>query len=156
MELLDVGRFAYTDRFVLGQIKHPKLLDSIYTLERPWIVNPAGPGGLPEKSCIPDGLYDLIPHTGPKFVNVFAMQNPELGVYVDALPDGQQWGRTSCLVHPANRVSELLGCTAVGLRWTIIDDEVRVLESRAALEILRTLVGPGDHRIRFRAAGGTE
>jgi len=44
-------RFAYTPERTLGQIVVGSL--TLATIERSWIPNPAGPGGMPRESCVP-------------------------------------------------------------------------------------------------------
>ena len=79
---------------------------SFYTLEPP--------SGLKKHGPIPAGTYQLVPHYGVKWRNVFALVNPKLGV-THFIPSSHPNPRTAILIHPANFGSELKGCIAVGL-----------------------------------------
>ncbi|HEG4440073.1 DUF5675 family protein [Vibrio gazogenes] len=92
-------------------------------IERPWKNNAPG------ISCIPEGTYDLIPHNSPKFGSCYALEAPELGVTI--------FGpslRTHILIHPANRVSELEGCIALGSDFGVVSNEWAVVSSRNAID----------------------
>lgn len=66
------------------------------TLERPWLNNQ------PQVSCIPEGAYDIVIEFSPHF----SRRMPHL------LNVPQ---RSGILIHPANWVSQLQGCIAVGM-----------------------------------------
>jgi hypothetical protein len=83
------------------------------TLELPWIPNPAAPGGEPDVSCVPAGLYRLVTHDTPAHPKTFALVNPDLGVIHEPDPAYPSY-RTACLIHIANRVRDLEGCIGVG------------------------------------------
>ena len=88
------------------------------TIEQPWVPNPSGAlGGLPFKSCVPDGMYRMTPHVSKSKGNVFIFWNPENGVWKfpqDHLETGDD-GRDVCYMHSANWASQLEGCIAPGL-----------------------------------------
>jgi hypothetical protein len=90
------------------------LPDSIlYTLELPWLEEPGFPGGAPDRSCVPDGLYQLALHDTAKHPKTFALVNRDLGVIHE--PDSTfPHARVACLIHAANFVSDLEGCIGVG------------------------------------------
>jgi hypothetical protein len=109
----------------------------IFTLERPWV--PASPFaaddfivcGRKGVSCVPPGLYRLVPHNTEAHPHTVALVNPDLWVYHldDDVPSHQRgYARTAVLIHPANYVAELRGCIAPG--WA--RDGNTVLESRRA------------------------
>lgn len=151
---LELVRWAYLDDMTLGRLKTPEF--ELATLERPWAWNPAGPGGEPGASCVPDGRYRLLPHDSEEHRGVYALENAELGVYLASRPGGQAWGRTEILIHVANRVRELLGCIAVGLKHGRLAGERAVLSSAEAMERLAALLGRvGEHRLTIRATRGT-
>lgn len=107
------------------------------TLERPWIPGP--PGGAKGVSCIPAGTYKLVRHDTEAHPRTFAMVNGELSVYHYELPPGKQ-GRTACLIHVANWVSELRGCIALGMERALNGDAWMLKQSRIAIERFYTLV----------------
>lgn len=158
---LELVRFAYTAQSTLGWL-HVADLDPIAVLEEAWIESHAGPGGqrrergLPE-SCVPDGEYRLLPHTGAKFTDVFVLVNPDLGVYryPDDIPRGQTWGRSAILIHQGNSLADSSGCLLVGLRHGAEAGKPFVYESRRALDALRTVLGSDEHQLLIRPSMGT-
>lgn len=158
---LTLVRHAYLGTATLGYLYAGHL--KLPTLEEPWTPDPDGPGGQrrqpgkPE-SCIPDGSYVLRPHVSPRFQQgVWALINHDLGVYYQPgdIPDGQLWGRSAILIHAANRTADILGCVAVGMRYQILDNEHVVLESRAAIDQLRGVLGREAHSLVIRPIAGT-
>lgn len=150
-----IARHLYgTDR-TEGRILLPDHGLILPTIERPWIPNPAGPGGLPHKSCVPDGYFRLVPHDSPRFPNTYALVNETLGVYHLALPRGITYGRVACLIHIANLVAELEGCIAPGLTRGILKGAPAVLSSAAAMAKLRAILGRGENYVEIRPTAGT-
>lgn len=159
--ILTLVRWAYASAFTLGTLRGSGL--TLATLELPWIADPdsrAGLAGEPFKSCVPDGEYALVPHSSPKYPMpdrwVFALTNPELGVYYDdhEIPEGQQFGRSKVLIHTANYVTQLLGCIALG-RKHVFSGEPAVQDSGAAVRMLRATLGRGTHKLIIRPVQGT-
>jgi hypothetical protein len=109
---------------------------TLQTIERPWIPNPEGPGGLPKKSCVPVGTYTLEHHNGTDFKDVWALVNHELGVYHWTKPEGQTWGRTAILIHAGNYVENVIGCIAPGMTG----GDTYVSESRDAVQLIRSIL----------------
>lgn len=160
MKLLLV-RHAYGSDATLGRLHFGE--HSLFTLEEPWSHDPDGPGGQKREpgkaeSCVPDGEYLLHPHTGTTFKNVWCLVNVTLGVYRNAgdIPAGQKWGRSSILIHAGNTTDDILGCVVVGLRFARMGGKPAVLESRAALDQLRTALGAGQHNLEIRPTLGTK
>lgn len=152
---LTLTRYAYLPTVTLGRLRAGSLV--LFTLERPWIANPDGPGGKPRESCVPDGGYTVRPHDSEKFPGTYALTNGSLGVYYQQRPDGQTWGRTAILIHAGNRVADVIGCIAVGRSYRLLEGTHAVLDSRRALEELRELLGRDDvHSLTIRPTGGTE
>lgn len=115
----------------------------LVTLERPWI--PDAPGGTPNVSCVPAGVYQLVRHTRPKSGDkVLALVNAGLGVYY--MPDDrpQKVGRWGILFHAATYVSHLEGCIAPGFRHAHNEKGAYVTESGAAMELIMRYVGDDD------------
>lgn len=107
------------------------------TLERPWI--PGSIGGTKGVSCVPTGLYRLVKHDTEAHPRSFALVNEDLGVYHYELPPGKQ-GRTACLIHIANWVSELRGCIALGMERTLNGDTWMLKQSKVAIDKFYALV----------------
>lgn len=145
-----LARFAYLESCTLGWLTFGEL--SVATIERPWIANPLGRGGKLFASCVPDGTYRLIPHSG-RFRNVYALVNEDIGVYYQHRPAGQPWGRTAILIHEANRASEVVGCIGVGLRHV---GTQAVVDSRLALDKLRAVLGREEHMLTIEPRGTQE
>lgn len=99
---------------------------TLYTLELPWVPD-AYPGGTPNESCVPAGVYQLVLHDTPAHPKSFALVNPALGVIHEPDPMYPN-ARVACLIHVANYVSDLQGCIGVGL----MAGECMVNMSRAA------------------------
>ena len=147
-------RFAYLDTCTLGWLEHAG--SKFATIERPWLPSATGPGGTSRISCIPDGEYHVEPFSGLRFVDVFRLSNPALGIYPDAIPAGQGWGRTSILIHPGNSVEDVVGCIAIGRQHVVLGNAHRVVDSRNALADLRDALAasPAD-TLTIRPFGGT-
>jgi hypothetical protein len=73
------------------------------TVELAWADN------APDKSCVPEGTYDLIPYNSPTHGPTWYLQNSDLGV------GGAGAARSFCELHAANFARQLLGCIAAGL-----------------------------------------
>lgn len=144
-------RFAYTPERTLGQIVVGSL--TLATIERPWIPNPAGPGGMPRESCVPEGTYAVRPHDGGAFQRVWALVNPELGVWYQPgqIPKGQRWGRSAILIHAGNLVRDVVGCIAVGRQHGAIKGEPAVILSQLAIGDMRRVLGRDAHTLVIRS-----
>lgn len=92
------------------------VLDSavIYSLELPWVPEDGFPGGFPDRSCVPAGLYDLALHDTAKHPKTFALVNRSLGVIHEPDPAFPN-ARVACLIHVANTVADLEGCIGIGI-----------------------------------------
>jgi hypothetical protein len=147
-------RFAYTKTATLGLMRFGDL--QLATIERPWIENPAGPGGMPRQSCVPDGTYTIAPHNTVHFPDTFILSNNVLGVWTDPnlIPSGQPWGRSAILIHVGNVVTDVIGCVAVGEKH--VPDRPQVVNSRNSLDKLRAVLGKDLHRLTIRPIAGTQ
>jgi hypothetical protein len=87
---------------------------TLYTLERTWAPDASFPGGEPDVSCVPAGVYELALHDTPKHPQCFALVNPALGVIHEPDPAYPN-ARVACLLHVANYPSQLEGCIGVGM-----------------------------------------
>lgn len=121
------------------------------SMERPWIENPKGFGGMPRQSCVPPGTYAVRPHHSHNFPLTYAIISPENGVYYQPgdIPDGQKWGRSAILIHVGNFVRNVIGCIAVGKEHGILAGEPAVLRSVAAMRELDKLLNRGTHTLEI-------
>lgn len=122
------------------------------TIERPWLVNSAGPGGIPRKSCVPVGVYQVEPWHSANFPETYILTNPDLGVYRQPgdIPKGQTWGRAAILVHVANRVRDVIGCVGVGMEHGQLGGEPAVLRSVLAMRELNKILNRGSHTLEIQ------
>lgn len=113
----------------------------VYSIEDPWNNN------IPFNSCVPDGEYDLVPYSSPKYPDTWALVNQSLGIYYAKkdIPAGVV-ARFACLLHVANFEDDIEGCMGPGLDLTIMTDkvdkrpEVSVGQSGPAMAYLRDLL----------------
>lgn len=101
----------------------------------------------PNASCIPLGVYQLVPHDTAAHPDTWAMVNPELGVThepADPLPDDCKYPhRFACLIHPANFAHELQGCFAPGMSRQSGTWGWMVKDSRMAFTTIQEILGIG-------------
>lgn len=160
---LTLVRVAYLPQATIGRLLLPGVPFALWTIERPWIPNPAAPagtvyggGGTPRVSCIPDGLYRLTPHESETKPGTFQLSNEGNYVYPGALPAGQEYGRTGILIHVANQADELEGCIAPGSQIVIYDNRPSLLMSAAAMDTVRSVLSAGLPSTLFiRPSSGT-
>lgn len=111
-----------------------------FTIEQPWNYN------IKDRSCVPPGVYELIPYQSPAHGPTWCLHNPGQNIYGrGAVPNG---GRTYCEIHSANWAAQLLGCIALGLDGQPMYDpstglvEPAVEDSRDAYAHFLALLGP--------------
>ena len=154
--IIKLKRYSYAEYETEGELI---VGDKVFaTIEQPWTPNPNGAkGGKPFESCIPDGMYVLLPFTRPTSGDeVWIIHNPKLGVY--RLPEHHEEGegRDLCLIHKANWASQIKGCIAPGLKRYPMEDRMpdptkpetidqAVSSSGKAMKALRELLGEGQH-----------
>tara|TARA_R100001143_G_C3360997_1_gene135680 strand:- start:12755 stop:13237 length:483 start_codon:yes stop_codon:yes gene_type:complete len=113
--LLTLKRFSYSPTETEGILYLPGDV-KFATIEQPWVPNPNGaPGGKPFESCVPDGMYKLIPWTRPNGDDVYLMHSVANGVYMLPSDHKEGEGRNLCLIHKANWAHEIQGCIAPGV-----------------------------------------
>lgn len=133
MNDLRLVRDSYGDRETLGKFYDAEGNVLAHTIERPWIKGP-DLGGLSNKSCVPDGTYQLIPYTRSKDgSHVVALINEELGVYFSKADRPKPEGRFKCLIHAGNYVENIIGCIAPGAGRTINENRRMVTSSRSTM-----------------------
>lgn len=90
--------------------------DMFHTVERQWL------GNKPYESCIPEGIYDVIPYNSTKYPNVWEVTN---------VPE-----RSKILIHIANTPSDVQGCIGLGMGFY----GTGVSQSRIAVQSFRELM----------------
>jgi hypothetical protein len=157
---LTLTRHAYLPDVTLGKLRAGEL--ELATLEEPWVANPHGPGGARHidgrESCVPDGKYDLVAHSGAKFKNVWCLVNHVLGVFhwPDEIMPIAKWGRACVLIHTGNTTDDIIGCILIGMMHSVLDGKPAVLRSGDAMTLLRAaLVAGGPHTLTIRPTPGT-
>lgn len=150
-----IERFAYTPTETEGRLLIA--FQKFWTLERPWIQVDTD-GGMPFKSCIPDGVYELRPYTRQNGDHVFCYVNEDLGVYFAKADRPGDDGRYKCLWHPANYVRQVVGCTAIGDKRRLFKGKRMVTNSRKTFDTLRELIDfDKTHSVEIRRyAGATD
>ena len=100
----------------------------------------------PNKSCIPLGVYQLVPHDTAAHPETWAMVNPDLGVThepADIIPDDCKYPhRFACLIHPANFARQLQGCFAPGMGRSMAGGMWMVTDSRMAFGKIQAILEP--------------
>lgn len=96
------------------------------TLERPWLDNHM------DTSCIPEGTYPIQKYISPK--------RGDICILLAHVPN-----RTGIEIHAANKVEELEGCIAVGVKSGEI-----VLHSRQKLSIILDILGEDIGLLRIK------
>jgi hypothetical protein len=148
--IIVLERFAYLDDCTRGVLHVGN--QSFQTIERPWVKNPAGPGGVPFQSCVPDGTYRVRAYTRPSGKKAFILSNPDLGVWEQSEErPNSAWGRYLILIHPGNTVEDVVGCIAPGLTGS----DRSVGNSRAAMLKLHELLEGYEHDLAIRPKGAT-
>lgn len=100
-----------------------------YTLELPWKDN------APQISCIPEGIYQVIPHNSLEHPNTWE---------ITGVP-----GRSEILIHNANFVSQLEGCIAVGSSIGMLEGQLAALNSVVTMDKLRSIL-PSDFTLEIK------
>jgi len=102
-----------------------KLFDCV-TLELPWLANTTN------VSCIPKGVYKVMPRYSPKYKNHFILEDVRDRKYI--------------LIHSGNFNTDTRGCILLGNRFAQINDDslLDIAASRRTLdELLETCQGSG-------------
>jgi hypothetical protein len=146
--ILKLKRFAYLDDATRGVL----FVDGepFQTIEKPWVENPKGKGGLPFASCIPDGMYNVRPFKRPSGDEVYILSNPDNGVWEfdEDRPD-KEVGRYLILIHPGNTADDVVGCIAPGRAGA----DRFVSSSRAAMNRIRKLLRTDEHILEISPKG---
>ena len=128
----------YGDMAATGTLTDSAGSFAFHTVELPWRDNRA------DESCVPEGLYELIPYNSPKHGPTWCLENAVLGVTAA----GSNATRGYCEIHAANWAEQLLGCIALGLDGQPTYDpltgkvEPAVEQSRDAVAEFLQILGP--------------
>lgn len=99
-----LSRFTINERGTTGVLeifhKSGEILFSCPTLELPWRENQRN------VSCIPVGVYVVVPHTSKKFGKCFWIQD---------VPN-----RMGILIHSGNTIGDIRGCILVGQNLLLV------------------------------------
>ena len=148
-----LNRFSYGPTETEGILVCPPLAP-LYTLEQPWVADERSPAGVGYQSCVPDGLYALIPHVRGNGRRTYCLVNEALRVYYEK-PEG--YGRYKCLIHKGNVVSDTQGCVLPGEKRGILSGERAVLSSTRAMDALIEVLGFEEgHELLIRPALGAQ
>ena len=121
MEFL-LTRFAYGEMGTFGKLEGPNF--TCYTVEDPWNNNE------PNKSCIPEGVYQAKRTSRPKHGNTFVLINEDLKI-----AEFPKLGmRDSCLIHVANTIIDVEGCIGLGERLGCLGSNWAILDSTTAVK----------------------
>jgi len=131
---LRIARFDCTADYTVSRITlhasaaSKPVVATFYGMELPWRENKA------KLSCIPCGVYALIPYKSPTKGATWAF----VGGTVSPVP----WpgvARSLCLIHVGNFASDVEGCVALGKGNGFSQSGLRmVTQSKAAMTTLRT------------------
>lgn len=147
-------RFAYTPEDTQGRMVFGDWW--CWTIEQPW-VRWSFPGGKPFASCIPDGVYDMVPFLRPSGEKSFVLINERLGVYFHKADRVDGNGRYLCSVHKANYADDVEGCIGPGRRRLIhkLRARLMVTDSEDTMRELIDAIGWVDgHTLRIECATG--
>lgn len=153
LDLLRLGSFGHG---TYGRLSGAG--SSLPTVERPWL------GNVPNKSCIPQGVYEWEPWVSPTHGNCLIIHSEQH----DGVPhhqriwktkeDGERFGgRWGILIHVANTAEELAGCVAPGLEFGTPYGRWGVTQSRDAMSaLLRATEGKGGGMLRIYYEAGPQ
>lgn len=154
--IIDLRRFQYSETETMGVLLLPGV--TLYTIERPWIPYKSHKGGKPFVSCIPDGLYELLPFNSEKHPDTWVLVNKIMDVYAYPGDVPEKGGRYSCLFHVANYVKDIEGCIGPGLFRVIMNKQNAVSSSRDAMGLLRAEINgrsENQHFVQISPIDGT-
>ena len=110
-----------------------------HTIEKPWKQNQKG------ISCVPAGLYDLLPRVSPSAGETYYLSNPKLNVTLN-----DESGRTYIQIDVANKQSQLEGCIGVGVDFDVWDCEQVVTKSAETRDILMQILNKEKHTLEIK------
>lgn len=112
-------RVAQSDKGTFGVLSRDDI-PLCLTLEDPWDNNKK------DVSCIPAGTYQVVPHSGARYKNVWRLEN---------VPN-----RTDILIHEGNTIANTKGCLLVGEIFGELNKQPAILRSVPTLDKLRKIL----------------
>lgn len=119
MEVVHLHRVLSSDKGTFGVLVY-KQKPLCVTCEDPWNNNKQ------DISCIPYGEYDVGPHSGTQYQNVWVVKN---------VP-----GRSAILIHWGNTIKDTQGCILVGEYFTDFSGNPGIANSRFTVDKLRKIL----------------
>lgn len=130
LDRVSLTRFVYDPEHTLGLLRW-RDFEHAYTVEDGWRDN------RPNVSCIPDGIYRVVPRRFNK------------GGY-DAWEILDVPGRDQIKIHAANTALDVQGCIAPGDRIAAFGELLGVERSKAAFERLYAALGGREFTLEIR------
>ena len=106
-------------------------LRALNGLEPPWRDN------LPFKSCVPAGIYTMLPFDSPSHGAVYIFVGGTVVMFEDQLPLSLHAVRYLVEMHGANYPHEIVGCVAPGMEVGTQDNMPAVWNSQKALSQIK-------------------
>jgi len=118
-----------------------------HTLEQPSL------GNLPFKSCIPNGVYQLVPWQSKKYGDCYVAVNEDLNVFHSESSEGRPAdGRFKCLFfHRGNYVKNFQGCSGAGYSYIAKLDMVTSTR-KACKELNKLIAEEGSYMLTIRSS----
>ena len=123
-----LNRVNESDKQTLGYLTLYDGLEKVFecvTLELPWVAN------MKNVSCIPKGVYKVVPRCSPKYKNHFILED---------VPN-----RSTILIHQGNFYTNTEGCILVGSRFGQINND-SLLDITASRRTLSKLLAVTEER----------
>ena len=142
MKMIKLIRDSQSEKGTHGNFRI--LGDSYHSMEQPDL------GNLPYKSCVPQGDYDLIPWTSPKYGPVYIMVNEDLNVYkFENSPGRPDNGRFLCLfVHKGNYPRNFQGCVGAG-RHYLGDADMITATAGTCKKVIQKVIDENSYRLNI-------
>ena len=121
-----------------GQLLDSNLNHLCPTLELPFISEEASKAV--GKSCIPEGTYKVVKDDHGKYQwwKITHILNERVNTWEDM---SRETGRTAIELHPANYLSDLKGCIALGTSAGIKDSNLTIWNSKSMFDKLKDTLG---------------
>ena len=149
MKRVHFDRMDQSDNAILSRIWSPDVPElDLWAIERQWNHNRS------DISCVPAGVYGLVPWTSGSFGEVYTLVGGSVTpIKADSPKHAGRWGNH---LHPANYWHQLLGCVAPGMRRGEAEGDLCVWSSKAALADFRRKMGyePLVAYIAWKVGGG--
>ena len=131
MATILLERYCYSRRGTFGEM----VIDDniLITVEREWA------GNAPFNSCLPEGDYDLVLHTSPRY----GLRWHLVKEGVVSLTKERGTRRYACLFHPANKPDQVQGCIAPNMREWAWGHQWGGHESGEALNLFESYLNDG-------------